>query len=124
MLYHNTLSTTGDFTATGDVTAYSDRKLKKDLNVIDDALERVAELEGYTYTRKDTGARQTGLIAQDVQKVLPEAVSQTEDGTLTVAYGNMAGLFVNAINELTCVLDAAYTEIEDLQQRVKELERK
>jgi hypothetical protein len=59
----------------------------------------VASLEGVTYTRIDTGERHTGLIAQQVQSVLPEAVVEV-DGILTVAYGNLVGLLVQAINEL------------------------
>ena len=98
--------TTGDFTATGNVTAYSDLALKKDLAVIEDALDKLSQLTGYTYTRKDTGERQTGLIAQDVQRVLPEAVSQAADGTLALAYGNLLGLVVNAVNALVDRVEA------------------
>ena len=97
---------TGDFTATGNVTAYSDSRLKKDLVRIEDALDKIEQLTGYTYTRKDTGERQTGLIAQDVQKVLPEAVSQAADGTLALAYGNLLGLVVEAVKDLSARLDA------------------
>ena len=86
-------------TATGNVTAYSDAKLKENLQVIPNALEKVQTLTGYTFDRIDTGEAQTGLIAQDVQKILPEAVSE-QDGTLTLAYGNLVGLLVEAIKEL------------------------
>ena len=86
--------------ATGNVSAYSDARLKTDLVRIDDALYRVSGLAGYTFTRTDSGERQTGLLAQDVQKVLPEAVSEAENGTLSLAYGNLAGLLVEAIKEL------------------------
>ena len=90
----------GDVSATGNVLAYSDARLKTDLVRIDDALYRVSGLAGYTFTRTDSGERQTGLLAQDVQKVLPEAVSEAENGTLSLAYGNLAGLLVEAIKEL------------------------
>ena len=89
-----------NFYATGNVSAYSDARLKTDLVRIDDALYRVSGLAGYTFTRTDSGERQTGLLAQDVQKVLPEAVSEAENGTLSLAYGNLAGLLVEAIKEL------------------------
>src|SRR5690606_13558032 len=90
-------------TATGDVTAYSDSRLKTDIAPIDNALSKIEQLTGYTYTRIDTGAKQTGLIAQDVLKVLPEAVTvpTNDDQYHSLAYGNMAGLFVEAIKELT-----------------------
>jgi len=96
-------STSGDLTATGNVTAYSDIKLKTDLVKISEALSKVKQLTGYTYTRLDTGVRQTGLIAQDVEKVLPEAVKQGEH--LALAYGNMLGLIVEAIKELDSKLE-------------------
>ena len=96
----------GNLTATGNVTAYSDRKLKDNLEVIPDALAKVASLTGYTYDRIDVErSRQSGIIAQDVQKVLPEVVTnhidtETKEETLSVAYGNMVGLLIEAIKEL------------------------
>lgn len=103
------LSVTGDITATGNITAYSDIRLKTDLESISNAVERVKNLTGYTFTRKDTGERQTGLVAQDVLAMLPEAVLE-KDGFLSVNYGSLVGLLVNAIKEL--------------EQRVAELEKK
>ena len=100
-----TLDVSGNFTAVGNVSAYSDIKLKADLMPIDDPLGKVAALTGYTFTRIDSGERQTGLIAQDVQAVLPEAVSESEDGTLSLAYGNLAGLLVEAIKALRAELN-------------------
>lgn len=99
------LTASGSITASGNVTAYSDAKLKTDMVQIRDALDKVDTLTGYTYTRTDTGHRETGLIAQDVQAVLPEAVVDN-DGTLSLAYGNLVGLLVEAIKELRYEVDA------------------
>jgi hypothetical protein len=88
----------GSLTAAGNITAYSDRSLKTELTQITDALAKVKALTGYTYTRIDSGERQTGLIAQDVQKVLPEAVTDGEH--LSLAYGNLMGLICEAVKEL------------------------
>lgn len=77
----------------------SDINLKKDIEVIENALDKVSGISGYTYTMKETGERKTGLIAQELQSVLPEAVFGDEDG-LSVAYGNVVGLLVEAIKEL------------------------
>ena len=98
------LTASGSITASGNVTAYSDAKLKTDMVQIHDALDKVGSLTGYTYTRIDTGNRETGLIAQDVQAVLPEAVVDN-DGTLSLAYGNLVGLLVEAIKELRAEVD-------------------
>jgi len=89
----------GSVTAGSNITAYSDAKLKENLQAIPNALAKVQALTGYTFDRKDTGERQTGLIAQDVEKVLPEAVGEN-NGTMTLAYGNLVGLLVEAIKEL------------------------
>ena len=66
----------GDIYAAGNVTAYSDSRIKTDLTEITDALSKVQQLTGYTYTRTDTGRLETGLVAQYVLYVLPEAVGQ------------------------------------------------
>jgi hypothetical protein len=97
---------TGALTATSNITAYSDRKLKDNLEVIPNALSKVSQLTGYTYDRIDMdGVRQSGLIAQDVQEVLPEVIvsnvnPDSGEETLSVAYGNMIGLLVEAVKEL------------------------
>jgi hypothetical protein len=101
---------TGDLMAGGNVTAYSDRRLKDNIEVIPNALAKVDQLTGVTFTRNDTDCRGTGLIAQDVLKVLPEAVVTNEDGYLSLAYGNLVGLLVEAIKELKA-------EVEELKAR-------
>jgi|GEM_PF-3008872 len=97
--FNSNLIVDGSITAGGNITAYSDIKLKENLEAIPNALAKVQALTGYTFDRKDTGERQTGLIAQDVEKVLPEAVGEN-NGTMTLAYGNLVGLLVEAIKEL------------------------
>lgn len=101
----------GTLTSTGNITAYSDRRLKKDLVKITNALDKVCKLTGYTFTRIDNNLKQTGLIAQDVKAVLPEAVSTSEDGILGVSYGQLAGLLVEAIKELKA-------EVADLKKQL------
>lgn len=97
----------GNTTAMGNVTAYSDIRLKKDIELIPDALDKVCALRGVTYERIDSGERQTGVIAQEVQAVLPEAVMTMADEqqTLSVAYGNLVGLLIEAIKELKAEVD-------------------
>ena len=94
----------GSLTCSGNVTAYSDRTMKKDFEVIPNAMAKVSTLTGYTFTRIDSGERHTGLIAQDVQNILPEAVMECE-GKLSLAYGNLVGLLVEAIKELKREVD-------------------
>ena len=96
-----TFSNGGNFTATGNVTAYSDINLKENIQVIPDALNKVSQLRGVTYNRKDMeGDRQSGVIAQEVEQVLPEVVRTDKDGIKSVAYGNLVGLLIESIKEL------------------------
>ena len=111
------LDSGGNLVATGNITAYgtpSDIKLKENIEVIDNALDKVKQLKGITYDLKSDGNRLTGLIAQDLEKVLPEAVytakNLEDEEHLAIRYGNTVGLLVEAIKEL--------------EARVKELEGK
>lgn len=96
-----TLDVNGNLTARANVTAYSDARLKENVAHIFDALDKVKALEGVTFTMINSGVESTGLIAQDVLEVLPEAVQQDEQGYYTLAYGNLVGLLVEAIKELS-----------------------
>jgi hypothetical protein len=105
-----------DLTCGGNVTAYSDARLKKNVKVIENALEKVQDLNGYTFERTDIDVgRQTGVIAQEVMCVLPEAVSMSEDGKYTVAYGNMVGLLIESIKELNSQVTTLKAELEKLK---------
>ena len=88
----------GDILATGDVTASSDRRLKTDIKRIENALDKVCSLGGYTYVMNDKSS--SGLIAQEVLEVLPEVVHGSEETNYSLAYGNIIGLLVEAIKEL------------------------
>ena len=127
--------TGGDIRATGNITAYySDKRLKKDITPIADALARVGVLQGVLYKSNDVAATygysnpnwQTGVLAQDVAVALPQAVfpapfdiGQHDDGSeysksgedyMTVKYELLVPLLIEAVKELTArvsVLEAA-----------------
>ena len=92
------LDVRGDIYATGNITAYSDKRAKSDIQKIENALDKIDQLNGYTFTMNDK--RYTGVIAQEVLPVLPEAVTGSEETNYAVAYGNMMGLIIEAIKEL------------------------
>lgn len=94
----STLSAKNDVISRGNVLTSSDIRLKTNIEKIENALDKVCQLNGYTYDMNDK--RNTGVIAQEVEKVLPEVVQDGEDGYKTVAYGNMIGLLIEAIKEL------------------------
>jgi hypothetical protein len=99
------LHVSGNILASGDIVGFSDRRLKSNITIIDDALNKLHKLNGYTFNTQQDTKTHTGLIAQEVLEVLPEVVHQEKnaDGTnsyYSLAYGNMAGLFVEAIKEV------------------------
>lgn len=95
------VTTSGQFTASNNVTAYSDERLKENIKPIERALNRVNAMRGVTFNTKKDGAPGVGFIAQEIQPLIPEAVYEDYAGYLHVAYGNITALLVNAINELT-----------------------
>jgi hypothetical protein len=106
-----TFDDAGDFTATGNVAAYSDINLKENIEVIPNALEKVSAIRGVTYDRKDLeGARHAGVIAQEVEAVLPEVVMTDDNGVKSVAYGNLVGLLIEAVKELKAEVETLRKE--------------
>ncbi len=112
------LDVTGTIRATSDVIAFSDKRVKENIKTVDNALNTVTKLRGVTYTRKDIDDKSTkvGVIAQEVLKVLPEVVKKDNNDMYSVAYGNMAGVFIEAIKELKA-------EVDNLKQEIKELKK-
>jgi hypothetical protein len=109
----------GNVTATGNVTAYSDIRLKENIKVIPDALSKVQQIRGVTFTRNDTEDLEklhTGVIAQEVEAVLPEAVSEDNDGIKNIAYGNMVGLLIEAIKEQQETIEKLTSRITDIEK--------
>ena len=85
----------GALIVTGDVTAFSDERLKSDVKTIDNALDKVMSMRGVSYTKQ--AEKGVGVIAQEIEKVLPEVVTDGE--YKSVAYGNIVGVLIEAIKE-------------------------
>jgi hypothetical protein len=111
----------GNVTATGDVTAYSDARIKTEVKTVENALNKVLALRGVTYKRTDTEDKSTklGVIAQEVKEILPEVVSENQDGMLTVSYGNMVGVLIEAMKEQQQVIETLEAKIELLTKYLK-----
>jgi hypothetical protein len=89
----------GSITATGNVTAYSDRSLKRNIETIEHALDLVKNLRGVTFEMINTGQQGIGVVAQEVRELVPQVV-QDNNGILSVAYGNLVGVLIEAVKEL------------------------
>ena len=110
----NVLTVGGSVYASHDVSTDSDISYKYNLEKIQDVRYKVEQLNGYTFDRNDTNEKRrfSGLIAQDVEKVLPEVIIKKHDGKLRVLYNNLAGLFVECFKDL-------YKEIDELKKEVR-----
>ncbi len=102
--------------ASHDIAAYSDARVKGDIKTIPDALDKVNKLRGVTFVRTDEGAsdkRMMGVIAQEVKDIVPEVVTKKEsDGHYAVSYGNMVGLLIESIKELTAEVESLKKQID------------
>jgi len=107
----------GDLYATGNITAYSDARIKENVVTIDSALEKVKSMRGVYYNKIDDPdkTKEVGFIAQEVNEVIPEAVTYAEDvDQYGVKYANITALLVESVKELS-------QQVKDLQAEVKEL---
>jgi len=84
-------------TAGADITAFSDMRIKHDIETIEGALAKVSDMRG-VYFKRNNGEAGTGVIAQEIENILPEVVKDGE--YKSVAYGNMVGILIEAIKEL------------------------
>jgi hypothetical protein len=112
-----TMAVTGAITATGDITAFysSDKNLKTNISNIPHALEKVKQINGVTYNWNDiaksidankTDASEAGVIAQEIEEVLPQVVTHRDDGYLAVRYEKLVPLLIEAIKELSAEVEA------------------
>ena len=106
------IDASGNLTAAGDVTAYSDARLKENVETLPNALESVKAMRGVTYNKIGEEKESIGVIAQEVQAVLPQLVSEHKDEMLSVAYGNITAVLIEAVKELTA-------KVESLEEQLK-----
>jgi hypothetical protein len=110
--------------ATGDVIAYyaSDKRLKQHIIKIDNAMSKISQLSGVTFEWKSKkkhpsefhNDREAGIIAQEVQKVLPEVVKERKDGYLAVKYEQLIPLLIEGMKE-------QQEQIEELREEIKQM---
>jgi len=88
-----------NLTCAGTVTANSDRRLKENIETITDALHKTRSLRGVEYDHKNTGDHCLGLIAQEVEQVIPQVVYEDVQGVKSVAYQNIVALLIEAVKD-------------------------
>jgi chaperonin cofactor prefoldin len=105
------LDVAGTIRATGDVIAYSDERVKENIKTIDNSLEKVNKLRGVEFNKIGEDKKSIGVIAQEIEKVLPEVVKTDDEGMKSVAYGNVVGVLIEAVKELN-------KEVEELKTKL------
>ena len=122
-----TMDRSGNVTFAGNVTAYSDERLKTEIKTIENPLDTISKLRGVTFKWKESGDDSMGVIAQEVEAIAETKclVSETpEDGNgdinpKNVAYGNMVGLLIEGMKEQQSVINRLVQDIKDLKEQIK-----
>jgi len=109
------LEVSGSIRASAGLLSNSDKRLKENIYLIDNALSKVNNIEGVYFNWKDKKETQVGVIAQQVKEVLPEVVSEDNSSYLSVDYSKLVPLLIGAVNEQSSI-------IEGLEKRIAKLE--
>jgi len=110
----NGLFVTGVVTASGDITAFSDVRVKENIQDLEGSLDKVTQLRGVSYNKIGSEEKSIGVIAQEIKEVLPEVVKEGEDGMLSVAYGNITAVLIEAIKEQQKQIDELKAKLDGL----------
>jgi len=94
-----------------DFNATSDRNLKTNIEVINDPLEKIVQINGVSFNWKETNQSSAGVIAQEVEQIMPEIIHDNEKGYKTLNYNGLIGLLIESVKELK-------SEIEDLKSKL------
>jgi predicted KAP-like P-loop ATPase len=113
--FNSNISVLNNIFLSGTILSISDCNLKTNIHKIENSLSKIETISGYTYTRTDTGNIETGLIAQEVLKILPEVINYNTNNNYTISYGNMCGILVECIKELN-------QKIKKLTDRIEKIE--
>jgi len=115
-----TVHADGSIYASGEIVAFSDVRKKKNIETIKNALDTVVSLRGVSYEKIDSdegdrkiNSRYIGVIAQEIEKFVPEVITEDEDGMKAVAYGNIVGLLIESIKDLNNELIDLKKKLED-----------
>lgn len=111
-------------TVYGVVNTLSDLREKTNITPIENALEKLNQINGYNYNWKNSDEKQIGLIAQEVEKILPEAVSENTTGTKFLNYDGIIPVLTEAIKQQQKLIEAQSKQIEALSKDIEKLKKK
>jgi len=117
-------ATDAKVTVYGVINALSDARTKRNIAPISNALQMVNQLNGYYYNWNTSDAKQVGLIAQEVETILPELVSHNENGTKFLNYDGLTPILIEAIKEQQKLLQEQATQIKELQKMIEKQKKR
>jgi hypothetical protein len=108
----------GNFKADGDVTAFrvsqtSDERLKKNISTIENGLQKINDMRGVSYQLKRDDTDHVGVIAQEIEKIVPEVITDDTEGMKSVNYGALVGVLIEAVKELTQEVETLKAKLGD-----------
>jgi hypothetical protein len=115
----------GNLEVKGDVEAFvsSDKRLKTNIKSIDKPIDKISKIGGYTYewndkSDKETGKKDIGVIAQEIEKVLPELVQTRENGYKAVKYDKIVALLIEGMKEQDKKITDLQSQINEIYKRI------
>jgi hypothetical protein len=111
------LDVSGTIRATGDVIAFSDKRVKENISTLENSLDKVTQLRGVSYNKIGEEEKKIGVIAQEILEILPEVVQQDSEGMYSVAYGNITAVLIEAIKEQQNQINQLKDEVNRLKSK-------
>ena len=94
-----------------DFNTLSDLTYKEDIQPIQNALNKILDIRGVSYKMKDSKEQSMGVIAQEIEKILPDAVSENSNGSKTVAYNRIIAVLIEAVKEQQEIINDIYKKL-------------
>ena len=119
VMFNGDATVSNDLTVSGDVVVSSDARLKSNIVSLGSTLSRLLLIDGKSYEMK--GKQKIGVLAQEIQEVFPELVSEDENEMLAVNYQGLVPVLINALKEQESKFEKQQAEIEELKEMVNQL---
>ena len=122
VLFNGNTTIANDLTVIGDIVVSSDARLNANIVSLGSTLSRLLLIDGKTYTMKKDGKQKIGVLAQDIQKVFPELVSEDDNEMLAVNYQGLVPVLINALKEQDGKMKEQEKRLKKLEQLVAQLD--
>ena len=119
VMFNGDATVSNDLTVSGDVVISSDARLKSNIVSLGSTLPKLLQIDGKSYEMK--GKQKIGVLAQEIQEVFPELVSEDDNEMLAVNYQGLVPVLINALKEQDAKMKEQQSEIDELKEMVQSL---